>query len=62
VDGQRGYVALNSKGQSVFGTGEAFMVEWLDADGTVEDAQYLTLEQCEREGIRRGRGVMPWAK
>jgi hypothetical protein len=61
-DGQCGYVALNSQGRRVYGLGERFKVEWLDADGEVEDAQYVTLEQCEKEGIKRGRGVMPWAQ
>jgi hypothetical protein len=50
-DGTRGY-----------GMGERFKIEWLDADGEVEDAQYVSLEQFEKEGIKRGRGVMPWAK
>ena len=61
-DGQRGYVALNSQGRRVYGLGERFKVEWLDADGEVEDAQYVTLEQFEKAGIKRGRGVMPWAQ
>jgi hypothetical protein len=61
-DGSRGYVALNSRGQRVFGLGESFLVEWLDADGEVEEAAYLTLEAFATEGIRFGRGVMPWAK
>lgn len=60
--GQRGYVALNSQGKRVFGLGEPFLVEWLDADGGIENAQYLTLEQFTDEGITRGRGVMPWAR
>jgi len=42
-DGQRGYVALNSQGRRVYGVGERFKVEWLGADGAVEDAQYVTL-------------------
>jgi hypothetical protein len=61
-DGRKGYVSLNSRGQRVFGRGEPFLVEWLDYDGTIEDAQYLTLEQLSDEGIRFGRGVMPWAR
>ena len=61
-DGQCGYVALNSQGRRVYGLGERFKVEWLDADGEVEDAQYVTLEQFEKEGIKRGHGVMPWAQ
>jgi len=61
-DGQCGYVALNSQGRRVYGLGERFKVEWLDADGEVEDTQYVTLEQFEKEGIKRGRGVMPWAQ
>jgi len=61
-NGQRGYVALNSQGRRVYGLGERFKVEWLDADDEVEDAQYVTLEQFEKEGIKRGRGVMPWAQ
>jgi len=61
-DGQCGYVALNSQGRRVYGLGERFKVEWLDADGEVEDAQYVTLEQFEKVGIKRGHGVMPWAQ
>ena len=61
-DGTRGYVALNSQGKRVYGLGERFKIEWLDADGEVEDAQYVSLEQFEKEGIKSGRGVMPWAK
>jgi hypothetical protein len=60
-DGQKGYVALNTKGKSFFGPGEQFLVEWLDADGEIEDATYFTLEQFEHEGVQFGRGVMPWA-
>jgi hypothetical protein len=37
-------------------------VEWLGLDGTVEDAEYLTLEVFEKEGVTFGRGLMPWAK
>jgi hypothetical protein len=61
-DGSKGYVDLNTKGTRLYGPGEPFQVIWLDHDGTIEDAQYLTLEQLETEGIRFGRGVMPWAK
>ena len=62
-DGTPGFVALNSHGKSVYGPGEAFRVEWLDTDmKAVEDSQYLTLEALEAEGIRRGKGLMPWAK
>jgi hypothetical protein len=46
----------------VFGLGEAFLVEWLGLDGTVEDTEYLTLEAFEKEGVTFGRGLMPWAK
>jgi len=55
-------VALNSQGRRVYGLGERFKIAWLDADGQVEDTQYVTLEQFEKEGIKRGRGVMPWAQ
>jgi len=62
-DGTRGYVALNSQGKWVFGPEESFLVEWLGLDGaTVEDAEYLTLEALEKEGVTFGRGLMPWAK
>jgi len=61
-DGSRGYVALNSHGVSVHGPGESFMVEWLDADGSVEDAAYYTIETLEAEGITYARGIMPWAR
>ena len=61
-DGTRGYVALNSQGKRVYGLGERFKIEWLDADGEVEDAQYVSLEQFEKEGIKRDRGVIQWAK
>jgi len=53
---------INWNGQRGYGLGERFKVEWLDADDEVEDAQYVTLEQFEKEGIKRGRGVMPWAQ
>jgi hypothetical protein len=46
----------------VFGPGEAFLVEWLGFDVTVEDAEYLTLETFEQEGVTFGRGLMPWAR
>ena len=55
-------MALNSQSRRVYGLGERFKVEWLDADGAVEDAQYVTLEQFEKAEIKRGRGVMPWAQ
>jgi len=61
-DGTRGYVALNSQGRRVYGIGERFKIEWLNANGEVEDAQYVSLEQFEKEGIKRGLGVMPWGK
>jgi hypothetical protein len=61
-DGARGYVDTNTKGTSVYGPGESFQVVWLDADGSIEDAESLTLEQFEYERVRRGRGVMPWAR
>ena len=61
-DGTRGYVALHSQGQRVFGPGEPFVVEWVGLDGAVEDSAYDTLEDLEREGITFGRGVMPWAR
>jgi hypothetical protein len=60
-DGTRGYVALNSQGKRVFGRGERFKIEWLAADGRVGDAQYVTLEGLAKAGIKRGRGLMPWA-
>jgi hypothetical protein len=62
-DGTRGYVALNSQGTRVCGPGEPFLVEWLGLDGhTAEDAASVTLEDLEREGIRFGKGVIPWAR
>ena len=61
-DGVSGSVDTNSRGASVYGPGEPFQVVWLDADGSIEDAEYLTLEQLEAAGVRRGRGVMPWAR
>jgi hypothetical protein len=56
-DGERGYVALNTKGVRVHGPGEPFKVEWQDGED-----EYLTLDQFEAEGVRRGKGVMPWAR
>jgi hypothetical protein len=61
-DGMPGYVALNSTGKRIFGPGETFQVDWLDAEGNIEDSHYLTLEDFAEEGITFGRGVMPWAK
>lgn len=62
-DGTPGFVAFNSQGKRCYGPGESFKIEWLDADRkTIEDSQYLTLEDLEAEGIRRGKGLMPWAK
>ncbi len=56
-DGVKGFISLNSKGTRVHATGEAFLVEWADGE-----SEYLTLEQFEEEGVRRGKGVMPWAR
>jgi hypothetical protein len=56
-DGERGYVALNSKGVRVHAHDEPFLIEWADGE-----SEYLTLDQCETEGVRRGKGVMPWAR
>jgi len=53
----KGFISLNSKGTRVHATGEAFLVEWADGE-----SEYLTLEQFEEEGVRRGKGVMPWAR
>ena len=61
-DGIPGYVGTNSQGKNVHGPSEPFHVEWLDADGSVEDAEILTLEQFKAEGIRFGRGLMRWAR
>lgn len=56
-DGERGYVALNSKGVRVHGPGDSFLIEWEDGE-----SEFLTLEQFATEGVRRGKGVMPWAR
>ena len=61
-DGTRGYVALNTRGTRVYGPGEVFRIDWLDADGSVADSQYATLDTLEAEGITVGHGVMPWAR
>jgi hypothetical protein len=61
-DGSRGSVALNTAGRRVLGPGEAFLIEWLSFDGTVEDAEYLTPETFAQEGVKFGRGLMPWAR
>ena len=61
-DGTTGYVAQNTQGTRVHGPGEWFRIDWLDADGTLEDSLYTTLEALGAEGIRFGRGVMPWAR
>ena len=58
----RGYVDTNSAGRAVHGLGEPFQVVWLDADGSIEDAETLTLDHFAAEGVRWGRGVMPWAR
>ena len=56
-DGVRSYIALNSKGTRVHGPGEAFLVEWADGE-----SEYLTLDQCETDGVKRSKGVMHWAR
>lgn len=56
-DGARGFVALNSKGVRIHDAGTAFLVEWVDGE-----SEYITLDQFEAEGIRRGKGMMPWAR
>jgi hypothetical protein len=61
-DGAKGYVDQNTKGTAVYGPGEEFQVCWLDADGSVEDADTLTLAALVAEGITRGRGLMRWAR
>lgn len=61
-DGAKGHVSLNTKGVRVHGPEDAFLVEWLDWDGTVESAEYYTLITLVTEGVTFGRGVMPWAK
>ena len=61
-DGTTGYVAQNTQGTRVHGPGEWFRIDWLDADGTLEDSLYTTLEALGAEGITFGRGVMPWAR
>src|SRR5215831_19292483 len=48
-DGTRGYVALNSQGKRVYGMGERFKIEWLDTNGEVENAQYVSLEHSRRK-------------
>jgi hypothetical protein len=53
-DGERGYVALNSKGVRVHVHDAPFLVAWADGE-----SEYLTLDQFETEGVRRGKGVMP---
>ena len=59
-DGQRGYVSLNSHGQTTYGLGEEFKVTWKDIGGA-EWEDYYTLEDFEEEGITWGRGRMRWA-
>jgi hypothetical protein len=61
-DGAKGYVDQNTKGTAVYGPGEPFQVIWLDADGSIEDAETLTLAALVAEGITRGKGVMSWAR
>jgi hypothetical protein len=56
-DGVRGYVSTNSQGKSVHTIDDHFLVEWEDGE-----AEYLTLAQFDTEGVRRGKGVMPWAR
>lgn len=56
-DGIRGYVDLNSKGVSLHKGDDEFQVIWDDGE-----SEYLTLAQFETEGIRRGKGVMAWAR
>ena len=54
-DGEKGYVALNSRGIRSYSEVEAFMIEWRD-----HESEYATLDQFEEEGIQLGLGVMPW--
>lgn len=56
-DGTSGYVSLNSRGIRAYGPNEQFLVEWHDGE-----SEYATLATLRTEGIRRGRGVMPWAQ
>ena len=56
-DGEPGWVALNSRGLRIFFQHDAFLVEWRDGE-----SEYLSLEQCVEAGVRRGQGVMPWAR
>ena len=61
-DGMRGYVWPGTEGKRVYQQGESFRVRWTDPfDGSVED-EFYTLADFEEEGIRFGKGVMPWAK
>ena len=56
-DGIKGFCALNSNGTRIYGPRDAFRIEWDDGD-----SEYLTLETLDAEGIRRGKGLMPWAR
>jgi hypothetical protein len=61
-DGAKGYVDQNTKGTAVYGPGEEFQVCWLDADGSIEDADTHTLASLAEEGIVRGKSIMRWAR
>jgi hypothetical protein len=61
-DNASGYVARNKAGRRSYGPGEKFRVEWLGADGGVEDSQYHTLETLATEGVKLAKGIMSWAK
>jgi hypothetical protein len=57
-DGEAGYIALNTAGRGVvFGLRDVFVVQWKDGE-----SGYLTLAQFEEEGVRLGKGRMPWAR
>lgn len=56
-DGVTGSVGLNSLGKRSYASGEGFNIHWSDGE---TDPQ--TIETLADEGIRRGKGVMVWAR
>lgn len=56
-DGEPGFVSMNSLGKRAYDSNDEFQVEWKDGE-----VDHYTLATLETEGVRRGKGRMPWAR